>query len=218
MMKLLSDRQKQLVTMLNASPEGCAVRDLAKGLKITKNAVRQQLAGLERDGLVAVLGTEATGGRPRELYALTDAGREVFPRQYPWFGELLLEALKDELGSSRLKDKLFSLGQSVGRSLAGPGAAGTSRAGQAELLAAAMEKMGYQARRRPGTRADQTIEATNCVFHRLAERHPEVCQFDLGLMAAFAKASVTHEECMVRGGRVCRFRLSASPKAAAKPP
>lgn len=212
MLQLLSDRQKQLVTMLNASRDGCAVDELATGLKITRNAVRQQLAGLERDGLATMRGTEATGGRPRELYALTDAGREIFPRHYPWFGELLLEALEDELGSPRLKDKLFALGQRVGRSLASASPTSTSRAGHAQRLAAAMEKMGYQARHVPGTRAGETIEATNCVFHRLAQRHEEVCQFDLGLMGAFADAAVTHEECMLRGGKVCRFRLKAAPK------
>jgi predicted ArsR family transcriptional regulator len=215
MIDLLAGRQRQVVSILSSRREGCSVDELAEGLAITKNAVRQHLVTLERDGLVEMRGTLPTGGRPRELYTLTDKGRELFPRQYSWFAELLVGLLKEQLGSPRLKEKLYALGQRVGQSLASQSVAGASRAERAEQLAAAMAEIGYQARHLPGSRTDQTIEAKNCVFHRLAERHPEVCQFDLGLMGAFAQTTVAHEECMVRGGSVCRFKLSSSSKPAA---
>ena len=212
MLELLSDRQRQLISRLHSSQNGCSIDELATALEVTKNAVRQQLVGLERDGLVAISGTEATGGRPRELYALTDRGREIFPRQYSWFGELLLGTLKEQLGGTRLKEKLFALGQSVGQSVATLSVAGTSRAERAAKLAQAMTGLGYSARHIAGPRGAQTLEAKNCVFHRLAQQHPEVCQFDLGLMSAFSQSSVTHGECMVRGGQVCRFVLGANSK------
>lgn len=62
--------------------------------------------------------------------------------------------------------------------------------------------------------ADDTIEAVNCVFHQLAAKFPEVCRFDLGLSGAFTDAKVEHQECMVRSGRMCRFKLA---RAARRP-
>jgi predicted ArsR family transcriptional regulator len=51
------------------------------------------------------------------------------------------------------------------------------------------------------------IEATNCVFHSLARRYPEVCFFDLAMMTEVVGSDVVHDECMVRGGNVCRFKF-----------
>jgi len=77
-----------------------------------------------------------------------------------------------------------------------------------EELARLMDELGYDAR--PAAEADSapTIEADNCVFHELAMKNPEVCQFDLALLAGFTGANVEHQECMARGGRVCRFRFT----------
>jgi predicted ArsR family transcriptional regulator len=47
------------------------------------------------------------------------------------------------------------------------------------------------------------------VFHHLAAKVAVVCRFDLALIGAFAGATVEHQECMVRGGHLCRFKLSA---------
>jgi predicted ArsR family transcriptional regulator len=52
-----------------------------------------------------------------------------------------------------------------------------------------------------------TIEADNCVFHELALRNREVCNFDLALMSGFTGQRVELHECMARGGQVCRFRF-----------
>jgi len=46
------------------------------------------------------------------------------------------------------------------------------------------------------------------VFHDLARKNPEVCQFDLALLSTFADSKVDHEECMAKGGNVCRFKFS----------
>jgi predicted ArsR family transcriptional regulator len=54
------------------------------------------------------------------------------------------------------------------------------------------------------------IEATNCVFHHLATRFPEVCHFDLALLSTFVGRPVVHDECIVRGGHVCRFSFKPS--------
>jgi predicted ArsR family transcriptional regulator len=54
------------------------------------------------------------------------------------------------------------------------------------------------------------IEASNCIYHELAASYPEICQFDLELLTRLTGKSIDHNECMARGGGVCRFNLMRS--------
>jgi predicted ArsR family transcriptional regulator len=202
----LGERQQQLLGQLLDNKAGLTVEELSERLEITRNAVRQHLATLERDDLVRRGETKPSGGRPEQLYLLSDRGAEMFPRRYSWFSELLIEAMIAESGHEAAGDKLDEMGRSVGRQLL---SARMSPPDRAAALAAIMKELGYAAE--VAFSADDTIQANNCVFHHLAAKFPEVCRFDLGLIGAFADAAVDHQECMVRGGRMCRFKLT--PKA-----
>ena len=118
MITLLGLRQQQLLTLLLQNKEGLTVEDLSKGLGITDNAVRQHLTALERDGMVAKGETQSTGGRPEQLYGLTTAGHELFPRHYSWFAELLINSLREEQGTDALRERLEGMGEAVGRQVA----------------------------------------------------------------------------------------------------
>ena len=75
-----------------------------------------------------------------------------------------------------------------------------------------MRDLGYQSGSvDPANEKLPAIEATNCVFHSLAQRYPEVCYFDLALMSEIVGSDVIHDECMVRGGNVCRFKFKECP-------
>ncbi|MGH9783070.1 MAG: helix-turn-helix transcriptional regulator [Terriglobia bacterium] len=209
MLEILGDRQKQLLELLLRTKSGLTVDELAKGLKITRNAVRQHLAALESDGLVALGPTRPSGGRPLQLYALTDKGKEVFPRRYSWFAQLVIEAMKREYGAEGLRERLASIGSSIASQLRSQSPGLETREQKVEKLAAVMEQLGYNARSAGGTGKAPVIEADNCVFHELAMKNPEICHFDLAMMAAFTGSNVDHQECMARGGNVCRFKFTA---------
>lgn len=206
MIETLGERQQQLLAMLLGNKAGLTVEELSQQLQITRNAVRQHLAALERDDLVRRGETKPSGGRPEQLYLLSDRGAEMFPRRYSWFSELLIEAMMAEAGREAVGDKLDDMGRAVGRQLLSARASPPDRTA---VLAAIMKELGYAADVAPS--ADDTIQASNCIFHHLAAKFPEVCRFDLGLIGAFTDAAVDHQECMVRGGRMCRFKLT--PKA-----
>lgn len=206
MIETLGDRQQQLLALLLRNKAGLTVDDLSQQLQITRNAVRQHLAALERDDLVQRGETKPSGGRPEQLYLLSDRGAEMFPRRYSWFSELLIEAMIAESGPEAVGDKLDEMGRAVGRQLLSARAAPSDRAARMAELAAIMKELGYAAEVAP-TPAHDTIQANNCVFHHLAAKFPEVCRFDLGLIGTFTDAAVDHQECMVRGGRLCRFKL-----------
>lgn len=209
MLDMLSNRQQELLTLLLETKSGLTVDELARGLQITRNAVRQHLAALEGAGVVRASDTRPSGGRPQQLYALSEKGHELFPRQYSLLAGLMLEATILETGQDGLAVRMRSLGDSAaGRLLSElpSHAAGQDRTGR---LVVFMKQMGYRARHADYGPDEPVVEADNCVFHDLARQHPEVCQFDLALISRFTGRSVDHASCMVRGDNVCRFRLVA---------
>ena len=208
MLDILGDRQRQLLELLLKKKSGLTVDELSKGLKITRNAVRQHLAALESDGLIALGTTRPSGGRPQQLYALTEKGKEVFPRRYSWFAQLAIEAMKREHGAEGLRERLASIGSSVAAQLRTQSPALETREQKVEKLAAVMAQLGYNARSVVATVKAPVIEADNCVFHELAIKNPEICHFDLAMMEGFTDSKVDHQECMARGGNVCRFRFT----------
>ncbi len=209
MLEILGDRQKQLLQRLLQNKSGVTVDELSRALNITRNAVRQHLAALESNGLIALGTTRPSGGRPQQLYVLTDKGKEFFPRHYSWFAQLVVEAIKREHGAEGLRERLSGIGSGVAEQLRARHPGLETREQKVEGLAATMDELGYDARSATGADGAPVIEADNCVFHELAISNPEICDFDLALLGTFTDSKVDHQECMARGGNVCRFRFTA---------
>jgi len=201
------DTQQRLLRQLLLSTDGCAVETLCERLHISHNAVRQHLTALLGHGLVERVQSRPTGGRPQARFALTQAGREMFPRNYGAIAGALLAQLHARLGETEIGNLLQELGATVAATQPalqpGDGADGMARA-----LAQRLDSLGYEAV--PARHGDEWhVEAFNCVFHALAKQHPQVCKFDLAYLEAASGRRIHHMECIVRGGHVCRFRIGA---------
>ena len=209
----LGDRQREILHALLQDRAGLTIDRLVSDLGITRTAVRQHLASLERDGLVARGGSQPSGGRPEHLYVLTEKGAEHFARRYSWFADLLVDLLKTELGGDGVRQRLSELGKKTAQSMRQNERRPAESEDRITRLAKVMGELGYEASRAaanvPAVPAASggEIVARNCVFHQLARSHPEVCAFDLGFMSEFVGAPIEHTECMVRGGHCCRFRF-----------
>jgi len=209
MLEMLGSRQKDLLVLLLKHKVGLTADDIAEQLGISRNAVRQHLAALENERLLKRGETCATGGRPKQLYVLTEKGQECFPRHYSWFAELLVSSLVEQAGASGMSAQLAALGRKIGLQLAAQHAhALTPQVEPSTVLASLMDELGYVARAGLDAEGAPLIEADNCVFHALAIKHPEVCEFDLALMSAFTGKAIEHQECMAKNGHVCRFRVT----------
>lgn len=208
MLAILGTRQQELLKLLLRSKAGLTVIELSEELNITTNAVRQHLAALENEGLVAHGESRPSGGRPEQLYVLTPAGKELFPRHYSWFAQLVVESIKQEAGAEATRERLGTMGAAVAHQLLRqhPGLEGRQQ--KVEKLAETMEELGYETGRVEVEGSEPVIEANNCVFHKLAMGDPDICAFDLALLSTFTDSAVDHQECMAKGGNVCRFRFS----------
>lgn len=204
--KAQGSTQFELMRLLLHADGGSTVDQLSENLTITKSAVRQHLMGLERDQLVSKGVTRPSGGRPEQLYILTDAGKENFPRQYSWFSELLLSFLAKGLGEDELERTLAEMGTSIGMSVANTAKPGESLKVRAERMISVMQEKGYDAQL-DSTADTPEIIASNCVFHAVALKEPSVCKFDVALVEAGTGTKVEHVTCMAKGEAKCRFRL-----------
>ncbi|GAB4361216.1 MAG: helix-turn-helix transcriptional regulator [Methylohalobius sp. ZOD2] len=201
-------RQQQLLELLLENKAGMTMENLARALDVSKSAVHQHLTALERDGYVAHKAFMKTGGRPSQIYALTDRGMHLFPKQYAWFSELLLRQLIEQLGSAEMEKLLYRLGQETAAVLR-ERLRGKSRSERIREAVQIMQEFGYQAQVVESEAGLPEISAKNCVYHDLAETHPEVCALDMGLLDGLLEETVVQRECMVRDGMACRFCLAA---------
>lgn len=200
MLEGLGRTQQDLLHALLHQPAGMSIDDLAQALAITRTAVRQHLAALERDGLVMRGATRPTGRRPEHLHQLTEHARELFPRQYPLLANLLIDEVAGIIGHDALQVLMRQLGRKLAADL-------ERQVVDEARIVQHMNTAGYEAEVFFRSAGELQIVAHNCVFHHLAKAHPVVCELDLALIGALGGAEVSHEECMLRGGQVCRFAL-----------
>lgn len=207
MLAILGARQQELLNFLLKNKDGLTVDEFSKRLEITRNAVRQHLAALENDGLVTQGATRPSGGRPEQLYVLTDAGKEFFPRRYSWFAQLIVESIKQESGAEALRERMGTMGSEVAQQLRRQHSGLENQQQKVGKLTEIMEQLGYNTKSATVMDGVPTIEADNCIFHNLAIKNPEICQFDLAMMSTFTDSKIDHQECMASGGNVCRFKF-----------
>ncbi len=206
MIKQTDTRPEQILTLLLKSPAGMSIDQLAAELDISRNALKQHLLGLENQNLVQAAGLNSTGGRPSRSYILTEQGIHRFPKQYAWFCNLLLSELAGELSSAALEKMFWKMGVELANSLA-PQFANKNSAERQTALVELMQSLGYHAELEQHT-SQYTITAVNCVYHDLAQKQPEICQFDLALMTTLLEKPVRQTDCMAKGGCACRFNMA----------
>ena len=200
MLEGMGRTQQDLLKALLYSPAGMSIDELAHSLGVTRTAIRQHLAALERDGLVMRGATRPTGRRPEQLHQLTHHAKELFPRQYPLLANLLIDQVAGLLGEQALSQLMQGLGRKLASDLE-PEVVDEAR------IVQYMNHSGYEAQVFFRSSGEPEIVAHNCIFHQLAKAHPVVCELDLALIGALGGGKAEHLECMVRGGQVCRFNV-----------
>ena len=113
MLEGMGRTQQDLLKALLYAPAGMSIDELAHSLGVTRTAIRQHLAALERDGLVMRGATRPTGRRPEQLHQLTDHAKELFPRQYPLLANLLIDQVAELLGEQALSRLMRGLGRKL---------------------------------------------------------------------------------------------------------
>jgi DeoR family suf operon transcriptional repressor len=207
MAEKIRSRQFQILKLLLENKAGLSIDEIAAELAISRNAVQQHFAVLERDGYIQTGMLNKTAGRPVRSYILTEAGINSFPKQYAWFSELMLNDLKNEMGSAAFQRYLHKLGNNLSQSLLSR-FEGKEADERIEELLKIMEALGFNAKSvTDSANNERAIQACNCIYHDLAQKHEEICEFDRTLIASLLDKDIEHVECMAKGGVVCRFKI-----------
>ena len=200
------DRQRELLEKLLFKKIGLTIDDLAKELSISRNAVQQHTLALEKGGYIEKGKLTSTGGRPSQIYVLSEKGVDLFPKQYSWFSELLLGSLKSQLGTEGLEIKMHDIAKNLADSLK-PKLAGMSLPEKIFEVSRIMQELGFETEVDEGEELP-AIVAHNCVYHHLAKEFEEVCQLDRSLLESLLDREIHHEECIIKGGEVCKFKIN----------
>ncbi|NOT67079.1 MAG: winged helix-turn-helix transcriptional regulator [Methylophilaceae bacterium] len=204
----IGSRQRQILELLLEHKEGLCIDEIAKTVNISRNAVQQHVSALELEGYLQAGELTKTAGRPVRSYVLTEAGINSFPKQYAWFSTLMLTDLKNEIGHEAFQRYMYRLGDSLSQSYKYRFAGKRPDERREELLKI-MDELGYKTSGKPDSNGTDptTIKAYNCIFHDLAQKHNEICKFDIALMTSLLEKDVELTECMAKGRGVCCFKI-----------
>ena len=193
------------------------VAALAQALGVSAVAVRRHLEALEQEGLVTQ-GTRPSGrGRPAYLYALTERGHELFPRNYQQLSLQLLQAVEEELGPQVI-ERLFGHREAALARLYEGRTRGRSLPEVARALAEIQDENGYMASCHALSDGEYLVQEHNCAIARVAGAYPTACAHELALFRRLAGPDVAVERVqhMQAGDPVCAYRLRhAEPQPAA---
>jgi DeoR family transcriptional regulator, suf operon transcriptional repressor len=205
-MKSLHQNQQLILKFLLGHKEGATLDELAEHLGITKTGAKEHILKLENHGYINFVDSKGTVGRPRRRYLLSLEGHDVFPKQYSWLSNVLLELLAQDLGGEGVSDLMKKLADKVAESMKAKFQDSKSSAELMGKINTVMNELGYQTvLKQSDVRKGAVLEATNCVYHSVAKQHPELCGFDVQFLRNVSGMKVKLETCIARGDSVCRF-------------
>ncbi len=203
-MLLLGDTRRRTLGQLAQGPRTAIQVGAALGIQVS--AARKHLERLRAAGIVDERFERTGPGRPKKFYALTEEGRELFPRRYDALLNALLEKLVRVQGEPHAERILQGVADDLVRAAnLEPGSDRT----RVRMLAAALERLGFEPEVAFAGRAC-TITSHNCPILRTAKVHRElVCR---GVHAEILRrgsgaSSVDRGKWIVDGDATCTHLL-----------
>jgi predicted ArsR family transcriptional regulator len=163
------------------------VEDLAKGMGLTGNAVRQHLAGLARDGLVGQGESRRGVSKPARTYLLTAEAELLLSRAYAPVLTQLLHVLDERLEPAEFNALMRDVGRRVLADRPRPTGGLRQRA---EAASALLNELGGQSRVEE-VNGGLFIRGCGCPLSAATRRHPEACNAVESLLATFAGIPVS---------------------------
>jgi predicted ArsR family transcriptional regulator len=183
---------------------------LAQALGITEVGVRQHLAKLQRDGLVAFDDRTGEIGRPKRIWRLTEKGHGRFPDTHADLTVSLIDGIRAVFGDAGL-DRLIIARQAA--MVAGYRQAFARCAdfrGRVAALARLRTAEGYMAVAEAQPDGSFLLIENHCPICAAAKTCQGFCRSELEtFQAAFgADISVVREEHLLSEGQRCAYRIS----------
>jgi predicted ArsR family transcriptional regulator len=205
----------------------CSVDELALMLGVAPMTVRQHLAALERDSLIASTEERGRLGRPHFVYFLTPRGEESFPKHYDRLAMQLLQEIgsldaADLVGRSAAEKAEMLLDRIADRFIAqhGPRVRGLSFAERVAAVGALLHaESGFAEWER--TAEGFEIRDFNCAYRPFAvvgENNDACCRWHQRVLSALLDVEVHTAACSgLRSDHVCRCVVRPDDGAGTRP-
>ena len=198
-----STTRGRILTLLRRGTQ--TVSELAAALGLTANAIRSQLTGLERDGLIQPSGSRRGARKPTVTYDLSPEADQLFPRAYGPVLAYLVEALRSCLPASELDAVILVAGQNVARAML-PVAPHTLELSPTDRAVAALFELGGWCTQQTSN-GRSIISCSDCPLRAAAKGHPEICRVIETVLTELVGVPV-HQQCSTEPPR-CRFEIGA---------
>ncbi|EJL69380.1 helix-turn-helix transcriptional regulator [Variovorax sp. Varisp85] len=185
------------------------IPDIAKVLKVTVEAVRQQMVKLEADGLVDAQSRPGGRGRPTQIWRLTGEGHKRFPDTHAEMTVQMISAVIRVFGNTGM-DQLIAAREDTMRANYAEALRGArSLQTRLERLADIRSREGYMAEFRPEGDGFLFIE-NHCPICTAAQACTGFCRSELQLFDAVLgpDVSVSRVEHVLAGARRCAYQVS----------
>jgi len=202
--QLLDSSRGRIVTLLRGT-HGLTADDIASNLGLTRSAVRAQLSGMERDGVVQRTGQRPGTTRPSHVFELTPEVEQLLSSAYIPLLTSLIDTFADGLPTGQVETILRLAGKRLaGELLSGKRPAGKpgARVGMAsELMNEHLGALTHVERN-----GGYIIRGQGCPLAALTGKHPGVCLAIESLIAEVLQMPV--HECCDRAERPrCCFEI-----------
>lgn len=204
-----SSTRKVLLTMMKTKGP-LSVNEMAKDLGITEMAVRRHLNTLERDGLIEAKISRQAMGRPSNLYSLTAAADDLFPKNYQLLTLDLLEELESEEGQNKI-GVLFERRKRKLLDKYSPRMEGKDLDERVAELAEIQNASGYMVDWEKKEDGGYVLNEYNCPITQVANQYDDACKCELALFRTLLDANVERTECISKGGGKCSYQIRQGP-------
>lgn len=202
--KPLPSTRGQIVQLLRRAKR--SVNDLAGALGLTDNAVRANLARLERDGLVEQAGNRPSVRKPEAVYDITLTAEQLFAKAYAPVLATLLSMMEKGLTEAELDAQL----REVGRRLAAPHLPELTRLSREQRVQRTLqilEELGGLAEVQRRDDGQLYVRGFGCPFSAVVAAHPKLCVVAEALVGQLLGQKV-RQECDHGPRPKCCFALS----------
>jgi predicted ArsR family transcriptional regulator len=208
--QLLDTSRGRIVALLRA--RALTAEDVATQLGLTRSAVRVQLAGMERDGVVRKVGKRAGATRPSHLYELTGEVEELLSKAYIPLLTQLVDVFAEALPPDQVETLLRGAGKRLANELRrGHRISGTLKSRVTSASRLMNEHLG--ALTRVESNGEITIRGAGCPLAALTGKHVGVCLAMESMVSELVGADV--RQCCDRDARPrCCFEVSDSSRVA----
>jgi DeoR family transcriptional regulator, suf operon transcriptional repressor len=202
--QLLDSSRGRIVTLLRGAG-GLTADDIASHVGLTRSAVRAQLTGMERDGLVRRAGQRPGTTRPSHVFELTSEVEQLLSSAYIPLLTSLVDTFADALSTKQVETILRQAGQRLAEELSrGKRPAGNLGSRVAMVSQMMNEQLG--ALTHVEGNGGYVIRGRGCPLAALTGKHEGVCMAMESMVAEILRVPV--HECCDRSERpTCCFEI-----------